>query len=218
MFSHIQPEILNRIFQTELFSRYGAESTLPTVTRTVKGLVFVQLYAVYEYTLTECFSAAARAISVHEIPASDIRPEILSVAFDPIFSSLSDITTQRSWPKRVEILEFSRGSSPVFLSDDLFPSDGSHFRPQQLSTVWSILGIKAPTLIDAVHEGRINEIVEHRNAIAHGREEASNIGSRFTVEEIKKRIDDMRAICLHIVETIEDHCMNADNLREVSEK
>jgi len=212
MFSHIQPEILDRIFHTEIFLKDVCTSSVPTVTKTAKGLVFVQLYSVYEFTVTQCFSAAIRTVSTYSIPAINIRPEVLSVALDSQWDSLRDTSKRRSWDKRIRLLQYTRDNIPVSIPDDIFPFDDSHFRTKQLETIWSVLGILLPTLPKPIHIGRIQEVVEHRNAIAHGRETADKIGSRFTQNELRIRISDMQNICLYILDTIEAHCADMANL------
>ncbi|MFQ2696827.1 hypothetical protein ACK3ZQ_19020, partial [Aeromonas caviae] len=58
----------------------------------------------------------------------------------------------------------------------------SETRIEQLDHIFNLIGIK-----------------DHRNAIAHGREKAINIGSRYTLDSLKKKTQDIESICFHIL-------------------
>ncbi len=58
---------------------------------------------------------------------------------------------------------------------------------------------------DNRHLGRIEELVENRNAIAHGRETAEEVGRRYSTSELGKRIDDVFTLTKYIISTMESH-------------
>ena len=53
--------------------------------------------------------------------------------------------------------------------------------------------------------GRINEIVKHRNKIAHGNDTAFNIGKRFTSNELFLRYDEMSSYFSHLFLVFEEY-------------
>ncbi len=54
----------------------------------------------------------------------------------------------------------------------------------------------------------VDEIVNHRNAIAHGDETADLVGRRYTYSEVANRITLMRAICLRLIRIVDEYCSN----------
>jgi len=131
---------------------------------------------------------------------------MMAIALDSEFTALSDLGRRRSWKTRLQLIDTTAADKPAVFTGKEFPNDGSHYRPNQLETIWTILGISKPIVSEPRHRGRINELVEHRNAIAHGRESADKIGRRFSTADIQDRIDDVQQICLYVLQTIEDHC------------
>ena len=91
-------------------------------------------------------------------------------------------------------------------NDALFPDNGSQFREEQLIIIWRIFGIDAPTLPEARLRERIKEVVNNRNAIAHGRLPAREVGGRYSEAEMNERIDDMNAVSHYVIDAMKMHC------------
>jgi hypothetical protein len=112
----------------------------------------------------------------------------------------------------MELFKKVDSASTFDVCDDLFPFDGSHFRFQQLETIWALFGLAVPIVTANRMMGRIDELVEHRNAIAHGRATAEEVGRRFSVGDIEGRINDTQDIYIHLISSMQLHCSNAANL------
>lgn len=61
---------------------------------------------------------------------------------------------------------------------------------------------------------RIDEIVNHRNSIAHGEETAGDIGRRYSRKDIAQRIVQMEKICLRLIEIFAEYCAQPDKHRK----
>lgn len=180
---------------------------------TAKGLMFVQLYAVYENTVVKMVQSAIGDILNHAVPVSDIKLELLSLTLHPEISAVIDSGSARQWNARKTLMLRINSANPTNVPDTVFPNDGSHFRRGQLQTIWDIFGVSQPLLPIPRHLGRVDELVEHRNAIAHGRRTAEDIGRRFSVGDINDRIDDTELICLHLATSLQTHCSTPANYR-----
>lgn len=214
MWSDLQNEVADRILETRLFFRGRRKGRIAEhAHRTVaKGLVFVQLYAIYEYTVKSIVKEAINDLKVKPTPISALRLELLSLALHPEVSSVIDSNRNKQWDSRVALFNKVNSVVPFDIDDTVFPDDGSHFRAAQLRTVWKLFGITQPIVPGNRFLGRIEELVEHRNAIAHGRDTASNIGRRFSVPDIDDRIDDTSELCMYLIKAVCVHCANPGNL------
>lgn len=214
MFPQIRSEVAERIARAQdlirecdRIAKVESDAALPpNVSRTCKGLVFVALYAVYEYAVTTSVQATIRALNAHGLSHAAVGAELLALALHAEFSSARDAGTERLWSRRVGLAVRSRSTDPVSVPEGLFPTDGSHFRLGQLQTIWTIFRVpSAPPVPHPRFGTRIGELVECRNAIAHGRETADQVGSRFTTIDLQQRASDVEALCTHIVGTLESH-------------
>jgi hypothetical protein len=208
MLQDIKSEALSRIRTTQAIWREidAASKSVPILSaadRSKKGMLFVYNYGVYEFVVTHSVSELINVANRISIPLKKARTELLALGLDPEFNSFIDGSLKKTWIARSSIIRRIRSSDPLLISEDLFPHDGSHYRPEQLETIWYLFGINGPIVSYPRHRQRIIEMVGHRNAIAHGRESPESIGSRFSPSELWDRIEDTERICSHILSSIE---------------
>lgn len=208
MFSSIRNDVIGRLLDARKFFAHGASAV---DTRTAKGLMFVQLYAAYEFAVCSSVRAAISRINDSATPHAAAHPGVLSMSLKSRWQSVMDAGRSRHWKVLHEFAVAATSADPLCISDTVLPDDGTHFRASHLQVIWDSFGILSPIVPHPRLVSRIDESVEHRNAIAHGRETAEAIGGRFTIHEMSGRIDDMRLVILHLIGTLEIHCSSAKN-------
>ncbi len=208
MFSVASAEVADRILQARRFIDAVKEddTSQQDLTSTLKGLLFIELYGVYEYTVRSAVQSALSSLQSSGVGYSQIRREALALALDPLWDSCAGAGPARKWESRIALMQIV-GSSQIASAIDAtaFPRDGSHYRPRQLLTIWEIFGLTCPTVPDMRFLGRIEELVENRNAIAHGRRTASDVGKRYSKLELRGRVDDLNAVCNHLIDSMKGH-------------
>lgn len=219
MFSSLTIEVSDRISAVrrlletirDVESAEAARGVDTLCSKILKGLLFVQLYAIYEYAVSQAFSRSVEAFNGSRVAHAALRDELMGLALDAEFTSVGAVGAAKTWTCRTALVCRARSSDPAVLRSDRFPSDGSHYRHQQLVTLWAIFGITDPTVPTGRLIGRIDEVVEHRNALAHGRATPEAIGCRYTLNDLRDRINDFEEICLHLVATMSVHCADDKN-------
>ncbi len=200
---------------SEVNARFAAAETFFSLTRgfagdnaaTAKGLAFVQVYAVYEFTVCSVVRTAIDSIKAHNHRMQDLIPPLMALALDAELNSLRDVGDRRVWQNRLALFEkaFSKDRFDI-PSNTGPPHDGSHFKYSQLQIIFRVFGIKRLPVRRRAHIGRINEVVGHRNQIAHGAETAQDIGRRYTLAEISHIASQMRSVCLLLIDVFESYC------------
>lgn len=171
-----------------------------------KGLTFVSLYGVYEYAIHSAVQAVLAAVRSDQLCPRDLHHRSLTLILNPGFSSASSAGRARMWRQRLDLVASLESTNSMHsLDDTLFPSDGSHYRVAQIETIWAVFGITVPVVPEPRLRGRIEELVENRNAIAHGRLTAEEVGRRYSTSEIEKRIEDIEKITVYVVTEMETH-------------
>ena len=208
MFETARLEIASRIVDVKkVLAAVGALREKPDVSSTCRGLIFVALYGVYEFAVTASVQGALRYIQSHSLSCNDIRRSLLSLVLHPSWMSANAAGRKRIWQARCELVEEMASEEPlVELDDSLFPNDGSHFGSGQLQTIWSVFGVSAPIVPEPRLLGRIEELLENRNAIAHGRRTASEVGRSYSLLEMDDRAVDIDRIANYVVATMDAHC------------
>lgn len=215
MFDAIGREVTLRILEgRSLLSLVGASEDLGDVSdgarraaAVCKGLLFVQLYGAYEYAVSSSVRAALNAVGAESVTCSELRPSLLSLVLDPLWVSVSDVGRRKTWDKRLELIEAMDDDRPMDnWNDALFPDNGSQYREGQLATIWRVFGIGVPTLPELRFRDRIEEVVSNRNAIAHGRLTAGEVGGRYSEADMRERIGDIDAIAHYVIDAMKVHC------------
>ena len=93
----------------------------------------------------------------------------------------------------------------VQLDEGVVPTDTSNLRYEQLAEIWETFGISSPVLPRMSLRGRLSEITEHRNAIAHGRESPAAVGSRYSTGELETRMREVYEVSEYLILTFEDY-------------
>ena len=173
---------------------------------TCKGLTFVQLYATYEYSVCSAVEATLVALSEADVEIRTLRRDLLPLILDSQWQSASEVSWKFVWDRRRTVIASIESTERTStLKNDLFPKDGSHYRIRQLCTIWQVFSVSAPVVPEQRLIGRIDELVENRNAISHGRFTPEEVGGRYSVEDMAERVKDANAIAGHVVNSLEAH-------------
>ena len=191
--------ILERLESPELqFSKPGL--------RSLKGLLFVQLYATYEFTVVNSFAATIRELNSHLIPLNRLNLPTLGLALHQEFQKFQTTKESKGWLTRISLLELSHSSAASTILEELFPVADCQYRPPQLEIICQLLALPPGALLpDVRFKSWIEEVVENRNAIAHGREAAEGIGGRISITDLKHKVDQLNELCNHILTTLEGY-------------
>ena len=174
--------------------------------RFIESIFFIQLYSIYEYVIINSFGAVARQFNRFSIPFERVRWSLLCLGLHPTFQAIQDLSERRGWQKRIELLSLCKSPASSSVQERLFPRDESHFRAGQLNLICEILGLPSGALVPNSRViGWIDEVVDNRNAISHGRETADAIGGRYSSTDLKDRLSQLNILGNHILNVLETH-------------
>jgi hypothetical protein len=206
MFPALKTEIEDRFADMALFFD-ATKGFTGDNEMTAKGLMFVQVYAAYEYTICRVVELAIDAIKAHNHKLRDLSPPLLALFLDPELRSLRDVGHKGVWERRIKLFERAFSAARLDISADTeIPHDGSHFRYTQLEMIFQVFGITRLPVRRRRHIPRINEVVGHRNQIAHGSETAEDVGRRYSRSEISHIMKQMKSVCILQVDVFEAYC------------
>lgn len=213
MFSPLQSEIYDRFLEVESFLN-TTRNFRGNMGAAAKGLVFIQVYAAYEFTVRGVVQTAIDSINAHRHKVKDMTPSLMTLYLDRELSSLRDTGLRNIWSARLNLLQRVFSDDVITLANDTGPpSDGTHYRHTHLITIFNAFGIHRLPARRRRHLFRIDEVVGNRNQIAHGEESASDIGRRYTRSEIKHIIRQMKSVCFLLITIFDSFC--ADGSRHV---
>ena len=213
MFTQLRYEILDRSLKLDHFFKDQVRLGSVYSIATSKGLAFVQMYAMYEFTLHGVVEASIDAVCQLGLTLGELRRELTALFLGNEFTSIRDCGAERRWKlQTLVMIKASSTTSAASCGSKVFPSDGSHYRRSQLQSIWEIFGVTCSIVPSGRMYPLIDELVENRNAIAHGRRTPDDVGRGYSETDIDKKIQETRNLCVHIVDSLAIHCSRKENV------
>lgn len=219
MFSDILAISTNRLTQIRNYLNILDRSIPPLPQQptdydnTCKGLFFVYIYGVYEYTIHSTVVQTIECINNSNKNMLDMKNILMCLSLNDEYNSIASVGANKRWEKRWELLNKIEANEKVCISTDIMPTDGKNFQHRQLESIWTSFGITTPIYPRESTGGRIKEIVGFRNDIAHGDKSPLEIGRTFTLMDLFIRFNDINEYCSYIVDTFENYINNQEYLR-----
>lgn len=219
MFNDIDSETTRRLAEANSILRLiQREQTLKLNeldTKVLKGLFFILLYGTLEFVITSCVKRCISILNTKNNNINEFRHSLLSLILHNECNAIAD-SRDKKWKKRYELfIKLDQSSKVNNINDTLFPCSTGNIKYQQLESIWNIFGIKTDIINDPKIQGFLEELVEHRNAIAHGRELASTIGKRVSFNDLEMRYNILSAYYSYITATFEEYIKNNNHLKPI---
>jgi hypothetical protein len=206
MFPTLRSEVTERFDEVEAFFQQSCRLR-GELSKTSRGLAFVQIYAIHEYTVVTAVRHAGVAVAARAHPFIRLRPSLLPFFLTPELQSVQDSIRRGQWESRLALFEKATSRDPaVFLGTPTEISHDSHFRYQHIELIFRVFGINRAVTRRRRYRGLIDEVVNRRNEIAHGNSTAAEVGRNYTNADIRLAIRRMKSICLRLVQMLEEYC------------
>lgn len=176
----------------------------PDIVYTLRGLCYVNLYAAWEYSIENAIQTALRTINLKNELKKNFVHSTLSWVLHSEFTSLAMVGPEKRWKKRDELLKAMHSSTNATINDSVFSSELQNIWPYVLEDIIAYLGISDNAIPEAPFKGYINEVVDKRNAIAHGRMSPKEVGIT-RAPELEKRYEAIEKTISHIFWILETH-------------
>jgi len=220
MFSDISSESTERLYQTTILLNQikaletEAENSISELLKIHKGLFFISLYACIEYAvINSCVKFLSIIETQNHLPLR-FKNKLLCIILNSEFNSVIDCGKKKTWEKKEGLIEKIFSNQPINIDNTVFPSDGINIGAKQLRDVWNFMHLPGDAIPQFENEWYLKEIKEHRNAIAHGRVVASEVGKRYTSADLEKRHGFIGNLCGHIIGSFDSHIKNHTFLKD----
>lgn len=200
-----------RLLETRRFLAFIEETAKPLAHHsrpeilTGKGLYFVELYGVFEYTVTTTLSVVIRALNDTAIPLESCQPVLLGLGLDAECRSMTDAGPRTHWERRCNLFARTRVLDPLRIDDNVLPIGAGTIKFRHLQRIWNTFNLRDPVLPNMTLRGGLEEVTDKRMAISHGRESAADVGRRYSFDELARRHTTIDLVCSHIVQSFETY-------------
>lgn len=185
---------------------------LTQVQKAQRGLWLVSLYAAVERSVNASVEAALYEISAERVKSADTVSSIHSIFHFPKVQSLHSCGRGSIFDKSIALLEASSGHEILQTTDNPLAPSLQNVDSKTMLWVLGLFGASAMAASPAAL-GRTNTLRERRNAVAHGRESAANVGERYTITELENMYNAGDEVVTAFSTALKDHCTSKSYLR-----
>lgn len=179
----------------------------------IKGYFFVALYAILEKIITECTKKTLESMKVHSPRKSDIKNIVLSIVLDAEAKAIANCGPDKVWEKRIELFSAIFSSDTVKINESILPIPGGNIKYKHIVMLWEVFEIPVVLTILPPMILKITSVTDHRNAIAHGRQTANDVGRGYSKANLETTLSEYDTLCESIISAFEDYIDNQRYIR-----
>ncbi|RWF57824.1 MAG: hypothetical protein EOS50_05330 [Mesorhizobium sp.] len=156
--------------------------------------------------MDQSFIRVGQHVSSMSVARQHLQTPIFSLALDAEFNSLQTVNApDKKFRKRIETMLCARDKSAASIPDTVLSKSMQSVGSGTIALAFEAYGIKKPHLYDLTAKGYIDEVVERRHAVAHGRESPIAVGVR-KVLELRVRHDILYRQSMYVIECLNEFC------------
>ncbi|EPJ96831.1 MAE_28990/MAE_18760 family HEPN-like nuclease [Pseudomonas sp. CFII68] len=184
----------------------------PLEVKILRGLYYVQLYGALEQSLNDAAEAFLQALSEFQLCNNDFNLAILPTVMNSHFKSLSEVQGQKRWKKRVDFISAIANGDISKIENTVFSPLFQSSEIEVISNVMSYIGIASDLLRESEDRFYVDEVVQKRHQVAHGRISPAVVGARGRSEDLELRLEAVWRIVELVVSMLEEHFKNLEFL------
>lgn len=181
----------------------------------LRGLYYVHLYGAFEYSINQGVQAVLGFITSSKVQVNHIEHILNSVVLDSQFNSYKDSGVDVKWEKRISLLSEIQSDGECRINDAVFSYYLQNIWYKSLEQVFKCLCIPDRCVPENRLIGYIDEIVNKRNSVAHGRESAADVGAGTRSPDLQIRFDAIVQVINHIYDCFENYLLGKHFISEI---
>ena len=167
------------------------------------GLTLVYCYGALEFCLNRCVGQMTELIDDYKVRIKDISPALLCLALDPEVKSTLSAGKGSYFAKRLSLFSKTHSKEVVKLHPEFLSSDLQNVWAKSITNVFTAFSVETYPIYNKSIIGKIDALVDDRNAIAHGRETPEKIASKYTVPAMDATIHWISLQTEHMISTFD---------------
>jgi len=182
-----------------------------------RGLFHVHLYAALEKTVNDLVEYTLTKVSSKKVKHNHYVVPFNTISLIHKLKSFKDSGYSSFIPKATEIFESMICTQITPIDETAFSNSLQNVWVSTIDEVRRALGMNTLS-IGAREKATINELVEKRNAVAHGRESAATIGERHRSNVLRTKMDIVVSFAYQQIDDFEVYYDNKTYIKPLTRK
>ena len=210
--SAISPAITTRFKEAQdvLFFIKKNEAPVGTpessVVMIMRGLFYVHLYGAFEYSINRIVVGASQVINADQVSHQNVCDALGVLVLDGTFRAVKQATGDNQWKKRLAHIRLRSSLDIAQIGDGVI--DLQNIWYSTLEELYHVFGIVDAVMYDVTKRGYVDELVDARNAVAHGREIPIDKGRPKNTYELTILYDAIRRQTFYVYDCFNEYLKN----------
>lgn len=218
MFDVLEADVRERFVDCQRMLIYlrglpnGNVHPAPLEISNLRGLWLVNLYGVMEKSVNMISDEVIDCIVSDEVSSSFLKPSLHGVFHFSKILALKDCGHGTVMEKSMDLLRASHSIENVALASNPLPNKLQNVDAETIDLLCNLLSLDGH-VIEAGRRGRLNNLKERRNAVAHGRETPHSVGRRFNDRGLHELFTLTNEEVFSFMERCRTYCQNKAYLK-----
>jgi len=177
---------------------------VPLEVKIMKGLFYVHLYSAFEKSINDVVETMLSLISSRCVKNNHLLAPVLSVVLIDKIKSLKACGYSKLFTKSSDVFIDAASTTITPINETIFSGHLQNVWVKTIDEIFITLGM-GPVSLDMRSKTTIDEVVEKRNAVAHGRDSAASVGERYRVNVLRGKMEILSSSINEIINSIEEY-------------
>lgn len=173
----------------------------------LRGLAFVHIYAAFEKSINELVQKTLIGVSALNVQNNHCILPFSAISANNRLRSFKDCSYRSFYPKASELFDAITSKDTVIIQETIFSNDLQNVWYKTIVEVRKTFGMK-PLILNPRVRATVDEVVDKRNAIAHGRETTIVVGSNFDSTQIRDKLTIVQEFNDLLIDEFESYLIN----------
>lgn len=188
---------------------------LDDLQKSMRGLLLVSIYAAFERSVNAVVEAAIQEVSNVAPPSIDCISTMHVMTHYSKIQSIRDSGAGKLIDNSIALFAASLGRERVSIQNNPIADRLQNVDGSTLQWVANLFGVENFE-IELSTLARLRTLRERRNAVAHGREAASKVGERYSLNELANTYDAADREATHFLIALRQQCLSKQYMRKVA--
>lgn len=223
-FTAVKKTTSSRFSEVQIFLNFitSEEPNNPTEitsanVKIMRGLFYVHLYAAIENSINELVEKSILLINSKNVKNNHYTLIFNTISTIDKLQSLKDCSHKNFTNRSIALMQEIGSRNIRGLNETVFAKQLQNIWMSTVLEVYNAFGIKKPNFDPRVR-ATIDEIVEKRNAVAHGRESAQSIGERHRSDILRQKLSITQTFTNQVIDDFENFYNKKKYLKPIMKK
>lgn len=188
-------------------------SESPIHVKIQRGLYYVHLYSALEKVVNETVEQALLVIGNHRIPNHKFQTKFNVIALNGKMTAFKNCGSREYFNKSIDIFEAVNSTDVTNINNTVLSGTLQNVWFSTIQTTLESFCI-APLAVTPRVKVTVDEVVEKRNAVAHGRETPVVVGERFRCQLLRAKTAEVQLVSDMFVDAFENYLRNAEFVKQ----